>query len=62
MRQLSQTGRVSEDQGSQSTLSRIKRVDVIRRSGATRSIRLDGTVLVVTFLTTACLAAYASIL
>lgn len=60
MRQLSQTGRVSKD--SQKTMSKRKRVDASRGNGATRNIRLDGTVLMVTFLTTAYLVAYASIL
>jgi hypothetical protein len=60
MRQLAQSGRVSKDI-SQSTMMKRIRADVFRRSGATRSIRLDGTVLMVTFFATACAMGYAAI-
>ncbi|KAF2657625.1 thaumatin family protein [Lophiostoma macrostomum CBS 122681] len=59
MRQLAQSGHVSNG-NSQSTMMKRFRADAFRRSGATRSIRLDGTVLTVTFLATACVLGYAA--
>jgi beta-mannosidase len=65
MRQLSQTGHVERDLGGLSLISNMNMagywtqpvednlVDVLRRSGSRDNIRLDATVLVVTFLTIA---------
>jgi hypothetical protein len=54
MRQLAQSGRVSEDMGSQTTMSKRKDPETFPNNWAMRQIRLDGSALAVTFLAIAC--------
>lgn len=58
IRQLAQKGYVSNKQ---STMVKREGVNLARRSGAMRNIRLDGTILVVTFLMAAGRLGYATI-
>lgn len=59
MRQLAQSGHVSQKNDGQSTMMKQERFNMVRRSGAMRSFRLDGPKLVVTLAVAAGALAYA---
>jgi hypothetical protein len=61
MRQLAQSGHVSKDRVTQSTLQERAVSALVRKSSAARSIRLGGSVVLVTSLIIACILGHAVI-